>query len=142
MGFGVAASLARDWLASEGPDTTRARRDDFERRLLERLEGCSVNGQAAPRVWDTSNVAFAGLDAEPILLMLSERGVCASAGAACSSGSLEPSPVLRAMGVPDDVAGGSVRFSISRETTAGQIDRAVTIIVEVIDRLRAVHSAV
>ena len=138
VGFGVAADLSRRWLASAAPAAARALHDAFEGELVDRL-GVSVNGGAAPRMWDTSNVAFAGLEAEPILLMLSERGVCASAGAACSSGSLEPSAVLRAMGLPEAITNGSIRFSISRETTQSEVDRAVDIIIEVIDRLRAVH---
>ena len=141
VGFGVAADLSRRWLASGAPASARALHDAFERELVDRL-GVSINGGATARMWDTSNVAFTGLEAEPILLMLSERGVCASAGAACSSGSLEPSAVLRAMGLPEAMTNGSIRFSISRETTQDELDRAVGIIVEVIDRLRAVHIVV
>ena len=83
---------------------------------------------AANRLWNTTNIAFPGLEAEAILLSLSERGVCASAGASCSSGSLEPSPVLLAMGVEPAAAHGSVRFSLSRETTHHEIVRASEII--------------
>ena len=77
-----------------------------------------------------------------MLLLLSERGVCASAGAACASGSLEPSPVLRAMGVPPEVAHGTLRFSLSRETTDAEVDEAVRIVGECVGRLRASMSAV
>ena len=71
-----------------------------------------------------------------MLLLLSERGVCASAGAACASGSLEPSPVLRAMGVPPEVAHGTLRFSLSRETSQQEVDEASRIVVECVGRLR------
>ena len=142
IGFGVAARLAGQWLASaEAADAGRDR-DALEQGLLKRVGGVTVNGAGAPRMWDTTNVAFADLDAEPILLMLSERGVCASAGAACASGSLEASLVLRAMGVPQTAAEGSIRFGLSRETTRAEIDQALDIIVDVIERLRAIHSPI
>ena len=95
-----------------------------------------MNGLGAPRVAGTSNIAFIGLEAEAILLMLSERGVCASAGSACSSGSIEPSPVLQAMGLPSEQIYGSVRFGLSRETTGDEVRRAVEIVVDVMTRLR------
>jgi len=84
-----------------------------------------VNGAAATRLPTTSNIAFPGLEAEAMLVVLSESGVYASAGAACSSGSLDPSPVLLAMGIAPDVAHGSVRFSLSDETTGAEIDEAI-----------------
>ena len=136
VGFGVAARLAREWLATGERGRLAALRDSFERRLIERLGEVSINGGGAPRSWDISNLAFARREAEPILLMLSERGLCASAGAACASGSLEPSPVLRAMGVPPELAEGSVRFSLCRETTADEIDRAVELVADAVTRLR------
>ncbi|MHC4415359.1 MAG: cysteine desulfurase family protein [Planctomycetota bacterium] len=137
IGLGVAARLAREWLATDELDRLAGLRDSFERRILERAAEAVVNGVGTPRAWHTSNIAFARLEAEAILLMLSERGVCASAGAACSSGSLDPSPVLLAMGVPPELAHGSVRFSLSRTTTDAEIDRALEIIVDVVARLRA-----
>jgi cysteine desulfurase len=87
-------------------------------------------------LWNTSNLGFPRLEAEAILLGLSERGLCASAGAACSSGSLEPSPVLLAMGIAEPVAHGSVRFSISRMTTDDEIDQALRIVPAVVERLK------
>ena len=142
IGLGVAADLAlaflqdRDRLAH-----LTVMRDRFETSVLTSIPGSVVNGPVEPgaamglRLWNTSNVAFPGLEAEAILLGLSERGVCASAGAACSSGSLEPSPVLLAMGVPEPVAHGSVRFSLSRDTTDAQIDQALRVLPEVVRRL-------
>ena len=87
---------------------------------------------------NTTNIGFARLEAEAILLLLSEQGICASAGAACSSGSLEPSHVLRAMKIPDPIAHGAVRFSLSRYSTDAEVDRALEILPAVIKRLRAV----
>ena len=97
-----------------------------------------ANGSTAHRLPNTTNVGFPRLEAEAILLLLSERGVCASAGAACSSGSLEPSHVLRAMGIDDKLAHGAIRFSLSRYTTDAEVDRALAVLPGVIDRLRAV----
>jgi cysteine desulfurase len=94
-----------------------------------------VNGGRAPRLWTSSNLGFPRLSAEAILMSLSERGIAASAGAACASGSLEPSPILLAMGVPEAIAHGSVRFSFSRETTNDEIARGVAAIGEVVERL-------
>lgn len=138
LGMGEAARLAMTWLSDDARAAQQAAlRDRFERDLCATIDDAVVNGTEASRVWTTSNIAFPRLEAEAILLLLSERGVCASAGAACSSGSLDPSPVLLAMGVPEPLAHGSVRFSISRETTGAEIDRALEIIPAAIDRLRA-----
>jgi len=129
VGAGVAAREAAAWVADP---TARARlatlRDRFEKAVLARAPGSVVNGAGCPRIWNTANIGFPRLEAEALLLLLSERGVCASAGAACSSGSLEPSPVLLAMGIPEPIAHGSLRFSLSRETTEEEIDRAVEIV--------------
>jgi cysteine desulfurase len=142
VGFGVAAQLAADWLATDGPQRIAALRDAFERRVLAAAGDASVNSGGAARSWSVSNIAFADLEAEPLLLMLSERGVCASAGAACSSGSLDPSRVLLAMNVPPRLAHGSVRFSLSRETTEQDIDRGAAIVIDVVSRLRASTASV
>ena len=135
MGLAAAATVARAWLETDGRERVAARRDAFERGVLERVDEATVVGGDAPRIWSTSNIAFRRLEAEAILLLLSERGVCASAGAACSSGSLDPSPVLLAMGVPAEDAHGAVRFSLGRETTDEEIQRALEIIPATIDRL-------
>ncbi|MHC4081109.1 MAG: cysteine desulfurase family protein, partial [Planctomycetota bacterium] len=137
VGFAVAARLAAQWMAGGGPQRLAALRDSFEKRLLEADPEASVNSTGAPRAAGTSNIAFTGLEAEPLLLMLSERGLCASAGAACSSGSLDPSRVLLAMGIPPRLAHGSIRFSLSRETTEQEIDRAVKIVTDVVAKLRS-----
>jgi cysteine desulfurase len=137
IGMGVAADLAAAFVADERHRAElTAMRDGFEAAILAALSDTVINARGAARLWNTSNLGFPRLEAEAILLGLSERGVCASAGAACSSGSLEPSPVLLAMGVPEPVAHGSVRFSLSRFTTQAELDRAVEAVTAVVGRLR------
>ena len=136
VGMGRAAELALEEL----PQMSRvaATRDRLEREILARIDDAHVNGRSDLRLPNTTNIGFARLEAEAILLLLSEQGVCASAGAACSSGSLEPSHVLRAMQIDPRVAHGAIRFSLSRYTTDADIDRALEVLPKVIQRLRAV----
>ena len=136
VGTGVAAELAATHL-SDVPKIA-AMRDDVEQRILATCGDVRINGQSAPRLPNTVNAGFKHLQAEAILLMLSEAGVCASAGAACSSGSLEPSHVLTAMDVPEAYAHGSVRFSLSRFTTRDEVDATMKVLPDVIARLRRV----
>jgi cysteine desulfurase len=137
VGFGVAAQAARAWLAQCAPSAPcRTLITALERAIVATVPGAIVNAAGSPRLWNTSSIAFPGLEAEAILLLLSERGVAASAGAACSSGSLEPSPVLRAMGLPDPVAHGTIRLSVSRLTTADELDHATRVIPECIAKLQ------
>jgi cysteine desulfurase len=139
VGAGIAAEESRAWLEDA---SSRARigalRDLLEREVLAAIPEARVNGPTAPssRLWNTTNIGFPRLEAEALLLLLSEKGVCASAGAACSSGSLEPSPVLLAMGVPAEWAHGSVRFSLSRHTTEQEVRDAVAIIIGAVRALR------
>lgn len=136
VGMGVAADRSREWLADAGVVSAAAElRRYFESSLIRAVPEARVNG-ADPRLWNTSNVGFPTLEAEALLLLLSESGVCASAGAACSSGSLDPSPVLLAMGVPTEYAHGSVRFSLGRETTRAEVDEAVAVIAKCVGRLK------
>lgn len=135
-GMGAAAALSVAWLNSDARHEMRQRRDAFEKRVVSSVGDCMVVGGNAPRVWNTSNIAFKGLEAEVILLALSERGVCASAGSACSSGSLEASPVIVAMNVPAEMAHGAIRFSLSRDTTTEELDHAADIIKSVISKVR------
>ena len=137
VGMGVAADAARAWLADPAARAAgAAARDAFERAVCAAVPDAVVNGAGAERLWNTSNIGFPGLEAEAMLLLLSERGVAASAGAACSSGSLDPSPVLLAMGVPARVAHGSVRFSTSRRTRPEELQSAARIVPECVARLR------
>jgi cysteine desulfurase len=134
-GFAVAAQLAGAWLATDAPQRAQLLRDDFERAVATATGGL-IHAASTPRLWNTTNIGFAKLEAEAILLLLSERGVFASAGAACSSGSLDPSPVLLAMGIAPEFAHGSIRFSLSRETTADECANAAAILTAAITRLR------
>jgi cysteine desulfurase len=139
VGMGKAAEIAKAALDHNAYAPVAARRDRLEGALLKTLPDTSVNGTTdrARRLPTTTNISFAHLEAEAILLLLSEQNLCASAGAACSSGSLEPSPILRAMHIPDPVAHGAIRFSLSKFTSDADIDAALAIIPPVISRLRA-----
>lgn len=138
VGAGVAAAQAAAWLADpENPRRVERLRDRFERAVLASAPDARVNGAGGPlgRLQNTSSIGFARLEAEALLLLLSERGVRCSAGAACSSGSLEASPVIRAMKVPPEHAHGTLRFSLSRETTEAEIDQAAEIVAACVRRL-------
>ncbi len=138
LGAGVAAREAAAWLADPAARAAiGALRDHFEGVILKAVPDAVINGHSVPRLWNTTNIGFPRLEAEALLLLLSERGLCASAGAACSSGSLDPSPVLLAMGVPEPIAHGSLRFSLSKHTTRDEIDQAARTVIESVARLRA-----
>jgi cysteine desulfurase len=115
-----------------------ALRDRLEQGILKSITETYVNGSIEHRLPNTTNIGFARLEAEAILILLSEIGICASAGAACSSGSLEPSPILKAMKIDPKIAHGSVRFSLSRYTTDSEIDFTLRSLPAIIDRLRRV----
>lgn len=137
--LGAACRRAGEWLRDgSGRDRVANLRDRLERTLLERVEGAHRNGpgERDARLWNTSNIAFPGCEAEALLLQFSERGLAASAGAACSSGSLDPSPVLLAMGIEPVSAHGSIRFSLSRDTTDDEVDRAIEIVTSCVERIR------
>jgi cysteine desulfurase len=136
VGMGKAAQLAAERL--QDMPRVAGLRDRLERAILQTVPDTHVNGRADARLPNTTNIGFARLEAEAILLLLSEQGVCASAGAACASGSLEPSHVLLAMGIDDKIAHGAIRFSLSRYTTDDEIDRTLHILPRVIARLRDV----
>jgi cysteine desulfurase len=142
LAAGAAAEEASEWLSDAGTrEKLRTLRDRFEQTILAAAPGSVVNSGGAPRLWNTSNIAFPKFEAEAILLALSERGLCASAGAACASGSLEPSPVLLAMGIDPKLAHGSVRFSLSKWTTDQEIDEAVALVIRCVESLRASTAA-
>jgi cysteine desulfurase len=136
VGFGQAAELAGQCL--DQMSRVAALRDALENGVLQRIDNTFVNGDVTRRLANTTNISFARLEAEAILLLLSEQQICASAGAACSSGSLEPSHVLRAMHVSDIIGHGAVRFSLSRYTTQEEIDQTLAVLPPIIQRLRAV----
>jgi cysteine desulfurase len=138
VGFGAAADRAANNLAKNSYAAVANLRDNFENLILKTIPKTSINGDKENRLPTTTNISFHNLEAEAILLLLSERGICASAGAACASGSLEPSHVLRAMHLPDIIAHGAIRFSLSLSTTQAELAEAAQGIAAVIARLRAV----
>jgi len=136
IGLGKAAELAKQHLEENSYACVSELRDKLETTLLERVTNSMVNGETKNRLLNTSSIAFEYVEGEAILLMMNEYGICASSGSACTSGSLEPSHVLRAMGVPFTAAHGSIRFSLSRYTTAAEIDFVIEKMPPIIDRLR------
>lgn len=137
IGLGMAARLAAEHMDDERTRVARLR-DRLESGLLEAVPDCRVNGDTEHRLPNTSNIAFKNVEGEAILLMLDRAGICASSGSACTSGSLEPSHVLRAMGVPFTFAHGSVRFSLSRYTTEEDVDITLRQVPSIIETLRAI----
>lgn len=136
IGLGKAAELAAAHLAQNGYERISRMRDRLEQTLLDKIPNAMVNGDPANRLPNTTSVAFEYVEGEAILLMMNEHGICASSGSACTSGSLEPSHVLRAMGVPFTAAHGSIRFSLSRYNTEEEIDVILEKLPPVIARLR------
>ena len=110
-------------------------RDKLENGILERVYNARVNGSTTNRVPNTTNIGFEYVEGELILLHLSDIGVCASSGSACTSGSLEPSHVLRAMGIPFTALHGSIRFSLSRFNTEDEVDFVVDKLPAIMDKL-------
>jgi len=135
IALGKACQLANEYMTAENT-TVRALRDRLESALMASIPNARVNGGGAERLPNTSSIAFEFVEGEAILLLLSELGICASSGSACTSGSLEPSHVLRAMGVPFTCAHGSIRFSLSRYTTDAEIDTVIREMPPIIKRLR------
>lgn len=135
IGLGRAAEFVSDHMEEENT-RVKALRDRLESGLLSRVAHAVVNGDPENRLPNTSNIAFEFVEGESILLMMDGHGICASSGSACTSGSLEPSHVLRAMGVPYTAAHGSIRFSLSLYNTEEEIDYVVEHLPPIIERLR------
>lgn len=136
VAFGKAAELAQSHLLTVAQRIAKLR-DRFEETILSTVDGARRNGTDEPRLPNTSNLTFAGIDAETALLLFDQEGLCCSAGSACSSGSINPSHVLTAMGVSRDEARASLRFSLGRTTTDSEVERALEIIPRIIAKLRA-----
>ncbi|MDA8140797.1 MAG: cysteine desulfurase NifS [Desulfobacteraceae bacterium] len=135
VGLGKAAELAAAQMREENT-RVKALRDRLENALVERIPNTMVNGDRLNRLPNTTSIAFEFVEGESILLMLDEFRVCASSGSACTSGSLEPSHVLRAMDVPFTAAHGSIRFSLSVYNTEAEIDLVIEKLPPIIERLR------
>ncbi|HWW50623.1 MAG TPA: cysteine desulfurase NifS [Verrucomicrobiae bacterium] len=141
VGLGRAAELARRQLG-EALESIGALRDRLEQALIEQVPTVRVNGDPSRRVPNTTNLTFSGAGGEALLIALDLEGIACSTGAACSSGAVEPSHVLTAIGLTHDEARSSLRFSLGRPTTAEEIDQALRIIPAVIERLRALSPRV
>lgn len=111
-------------------------RDRLEQGILAQVEDAGVNGEHAPRVPNTTNIYFDYIDGEALVIALDLKGLAVSTGAACSSGAIEPSHVLTAMGVRPDRARASIRFSLGKQNTAEEIDLALALVPETLARLR------
>ena len=135
VGLGRASELAKGHLR-EMDTRVRALRDRLEQGLLQAIPNALLNGEKDLRLPNTTNISFEYVEGEAILLMMDQFGICASSGSACTSGSLEPSHVLRAMGVPFTAAHGSIRFSLSVYNTEAEADFVVEKLPPIIERLR------
>jgi len=135
VGLGKACEMAAENLEAEN-SKVKALRDKLEKAILQKCPDCRLNGDPENRLPNTTNISFEYIEGEAILLMLDKYGICASSGSACTSGSLEPSHVLRAMGVPFTAAHGSIRFSLSRYNTENEVDYTIEKLPPIINQLR------
>jgi cysteine desulfurase len=136
VGLGRACELAAERIADENT-RVRALRDRLEKALLEKCAGAKLNGHPAERLPNTANISFENIEGEAILLHLDEAGIAASSGSACTTGSLEPSHVMMAMGIPYNYAHSSIRFSLSVYSTDAEVDRVIEVMPGLVDKLRA-----
>jgi cysteine desulfurase len=136
VAFGEAAKLAREEL-DERARHDRALRDKFEAEVRKRISDVVMNGDREQRLGHLSNISFRFIEGEGLLINLDLEGVAVSTGSACSSGTLEPSPVIRALGVDDELARGAIRFSFGKDNTEADVDYAVDVLVRAVERLRA-----
>jgi len=134
-GMGVAARLGREKLTANAARLS-ALRDRLERGVLDRVSGTALNGAPTPRVPNTTNISFDGVEAESLLIALDLEGFAVSTGSACSSGTLEPSHVLRAMGLPSHRTQNSIRFSLGLGNTEEQVDALLAKLPTVVEKLR------
>ena len=135
VGLGKACELAAKNMDRENTHVKRLR-DKLEQELLKKISHSRVNGDIVNRLPNTTNISFEYVEGEAILLLMNELGICASSGSACTSGSLQPSHVLRAMGVPFTMAHGSIRFSLSVYNTEEEVDFVIDKMPAIIERLR------
>ena len=136
VGFGVAAALAKQKASTDGPRLA-ALRDRLEAGILASISGTERNGAAEPRVANTTNISIDRIEAESILIGLDLAGIAVSSGSACSSGTLEPSHVLKAMGLPHPRTLGSIRFSFGTSNTDADVDRVLEALPPLVEKLRS-----
>jgi cysteine desulfurase len=134
--MGVAASIAADKMADEGPRLA-ALRDRLEAGIVRTVPGTAVNGSRDHRVPNTTNISFDRVEAESLLIALDLEGVAVSTGSACSSGTLEPSHVLKAMGFNAHRTQNSIRFSLGASNTEAEIDRVIAVLPTIVEKLRS-----
>ena len=137
VGMGVAAELAMANFDTEN-NYVRKLRDDLHNRLIAAIPSVRVNGDVEHRLPNTTNLSFEYIEGESILMHMDIHGICASSGSACTTGSLEPSHVMRAMGVPYTAAHGAIRFSFSRYNTQEDVDTVVEVLPGIIEKIRAI----
>jgi cysteine desulfurase len=136
VGLGKAAELAREGFSNGGVEQIRQWRDEIEQTCLKRIDAVAVNGAGAPRVPNTTNIRFHYIEGEALVIALDLKGVAVSTGAACSSGAIEPSHVLTAMGLSPEQARASLRFSLGKQNTAADVDILLSVLPETVARLR------
>jgi len=136
VAFGEAAKLAREELEQRSLHD-RLLRDKFEAAVMQRISDVVMNGDRERRLGHLSNISFRFIEGEGLLINLDLEGVAVSTGSACSSGTLEPSPVIRALGVDDELARGSIRFSFGKDNTEDEVEYVVEVLAKAVDRLRA-----
>jgi cysteine desulfurase len=136
VGMGAAAELSVEWLASGGAAEMAALRDRTEQAILREVPGTRVNSAAAERVANTSSIVFDGIEGEGFVIAMDLKGISVSTGAACSSGAVEPSHVLTAMGLSGEEARGSIRFSLGKQNTEEEVEYVLARIPEVVGKLR------
>jgi cysteine desulfurase len=135
VGLGKAAELAGENIEIENTKVKKLR-DKLENAILKSCPDAMLNGDKVNRLPNTANISFEFIEGESILLLLDQFGICASSGSACTSGSLEPSHVIRAMGVPFTAAHGSIRFSLSKYNTEEEVDFVIEKMPVIVNRLR------
>ncbi len=140
VGFGEACALSESNLSAEIERLTSLR-NHFEKKVLSSIPEVAVNGAGVERLCNTSNLRFRGIEAETLLLTLDQKGICVSSGSACMSGAHDPSHVLKAMGLSDEEANASIRFSFGRPTTEDDIQHLVAQLAEAVKRLRSLKAA-
>ena len=141
VGLGKAAELAQKWFAENGPAQMVALRERLESGVLAKIERVRVNSGSAPRTPNTSNILFDCIEGEAFVIAMDLKGISVSTGAACSSGAIEPSHVLVAMGLNPDEARGSIRFSLGKQNTAEEVDTVLELLPEVLSKLRELSPA-
>jgi cysteine desulfurase len=141
VGLGKAAEISRQWLEGSGAAEMAAMRERLQDSVLSAMDGAGVNGLGAPRVPNTTNLYFDHAEGEALVIALDLKGLAVSSGAACSSGAIEPSHVLLAMGLSHQRARASIRVSLGKQTTQDDIDFAIRVIPETVSRLREISPA-